>query len=332
MIKNQAGQYLSFQMLSATDGSDVNSGTTNVQLMKDGGSYTGASNAPVFKVYGVWTVALTQAETNCDHLVAAMTISGAITAMVQVYPVNPADFKSDISALATASSISALNDFDPSADTVANVTTVGSVTNAITTDAASRTASQANVSALATASSIAALNDFDPSADTVALVDTTTNLTNGGGGGDATAANQATISAAIAALNDFDASADTVANVTTVGSVTNAVTTDAASRTASQANVSALATASSIAALNDFDPSADTVANVTTVGSVTNAVSATVQSVATDAIDAAAIKADAITEIQNGLATASELANVPKVGTQYTHTAQSGDTIQVTIS
>lgn len=84
--------------------------------------------------------------------------------------------------------------------------------------------------------------------------------------------------------------------------------------------------------VNNILYTGSTIANVTTVGSVTNAVSANVQSVATDAIDAASIKADAVTEIQSGLATASELANVPKVGTQYTHTAQSGDTIQVTIS
>lgn len=61
-------------------------------------------------------------------------------------------------------------------------------------------------------------------------------------------------------------------------------------------------------------------------------IAAKIESVATDAIDAAAIKADAVAEIQTGLATASELANVPKLNTQYTHTAQSGDTIQVTIS
>jgi len=60
---------------------------------------------------------------------------------------------------ANGNAIAGLNDFDPSADTVANVTTVGSVTSAVTTDAASRTASQADVSALATSAQIAALND-----------------------------------------------------------------------------------------------------------------------------------------------------------------------------
>jgi hypothetical protein len=55
-------------------------------------------------------------------------------------------------------------------------------------------------------------------------------------------------------LNNFDPTSDTVANVTTVGSVTGAVgsvtaavTTDSASRTASQADVSALATSSALA-------------------------------------------------------------------------------------
>lgn len=66
--------------------------------------------------------------------------------------------KADVSALATAASIAALNDFDPTADTVANVTTVGSVTNPVATDAASRTASQADVSALATTSDLSVVD------------------------------------------------------------------------------------------------------------------------------------------------------------------------------
>ena len=58
----------------------------------------------------------------------------------------------------------------------------------------------------------------------------------------------------IAALNDFDPASDTVVNVTTVATVTNPVVTDAASRTASQADVSALALEATVAALNNFDP------------------------------------------------------------------------------
>ena len=72
--------------------------------------------------------------------------------------------------------ISALNDFDPANDTVANVTTVGSVTNAVTTDAASRTASQADVSGLATSASISALNDLSAAEIRSALGMATANL------------------------------------------------------------------------------------------------------------------------------------------------------------
>ena len=42
-----------------------------------------------------------------------------------------ADFKADVSGLATSASIAALNDFDPANDTVANVTTVGSVSGSV---------------------------------------------------------------------------------------------------------------------------------------------------------------------------------------------------------
>ena len=50
----------------------------------------------------------------------------------------------------------------------------------------------------------------------------------------------------VSGLSTFDPATDAVANVTTVGSVTGAVTTDAASRIASQADVSLLATAASV--------------------------------------------------------------------------------------
>ena len=72
-----------------------------------------------------------------------------------------------------------------------------------------------------------------------------------------------TTQSAISALNNFDPTSDTVANVTTVGSVLGsvgsvsaAVTTDSASRTASQADVSALATA---AAVSTIDSNVDAV-------------------------------------------------------------------------
>ena len=89
------------------------------------------------------------------------------------------DTAQDTQHSTTQSAISALNNFDPASDTVANVTTVasvsgavGSVTAAVTTDSASRTASQADVSALATA---AAVSTIDSNVDAI-LVDTATTL------------------------------------------------------------------------------------------------------------------------------------------------------------
>jgi len=107
-------------------------------------------------------------------------------------------FKADVSALATAASIAALNDFDPSSDTVANVTTVSAVTNAVTTDTASRDASKADVSGLATQSSVDTVDtevgliksQTDQLRFTVSNQVDANALT---GGSDATAANQTDI-------------------------------------------------------------------------------------------------------------------------------------------
>ena len=79
---------------------------------------------------------------------------------------------------------------------------------------------------------------------------------------------------AVSGVADFKAT-----GFSTFNAASDTVTTDAASRTASQANVSALATSAEIAALNDFDPAADTVANVTTVGSVSGSVGSVVAAV-----------------------------------------------------
>lgn len=106
-----------------------------------------------------------------------------------------------------------------------NASTFDASTDTVTTDAASRTASQADVSSLATSAALSGveskIDTVDANVDSI-LVDTGTD-----------------IPASIAALNDFDPA-------------TQEVTTDAASRNASKADVSSLATAASIAALNDI--------------------------------------------------------------------------------
>jgi len=238
MIKNTANQYITFGAIAVADGLPVTTGTPTVHLSKDGGSQATSTNTATHVGNGLWQLELTQSETNADHLGAAMVLANAVNAFTQVYPLTLSDFKSDATAAnqtSISNAIAALNDFDPSTDTVALVTTVGSVTNPVETDAASRTASQANVSALSTSAEISALNDFDPSSDTVANVTTTGSVTNAvetdAASRNASKADVSSLAtaASIAALNNFDPASDTVANVTTVGSVTNAVTTSNAS-------------------------------------------------------------------------------------------------------
>lgn len=200
-----------------------------------------------------------------------------------------------------SSAISALNDFDPAADTVANVTTVGSVTSAVTTSNASDVTAIKAVTdnlpdsgALTSIATASALSTVDTVVDGIKAV--TDNLPDSG------ALTSLATAASISGLNDFDPATQTV-------------TTDAASRTASQADVSSLATAASIASLNDFDPASDTVANVTTVGSVTNAVTTSnaadvtaIKSV-TDKIDTALVQDGSVYQY-----TTNALENAPSGG------------------
>lgn len=385
MIKNSTNQHISFLMLSATDGSGVNTGTTFVAICKDGGGPVTATNSPVHRSNGAWTLDLSQAETNCDHLLAVMTISGAITAMVQVYPVDPASFKADVSSLATSTEIADIkgagwsastdtlelirdrvdlgitltasqNDFDPTTDTVANVTTVGSVTNAVTTS---------------NASDVTAIKGVTDKLDTTWQVNgavykfTTDALSNGPTGGSAPSAADiysefTTGTNADAFKSDVTALA-TTAQLNALNNISaNDVYLEFVSGTnadAFKANVSALSTSAEIASLNDLSVSdvenaiwdADYTNHTTTntfgdkvllaqsshrlvqVDANHNVHSA-VHVMEIDSFTAAAIATDAVTELQSGLATAVELATVPKINTAYTHTNQAGDTMTVTIS
>ena len=200
-----------------------------------------------------------------------------------------------------SSAISALNDFDPAADTVANVTAVGSVTSAVTTSNASDVTAIKAVTdnlpdsgALTSIATASALSTVDTVVDGIKAV--TDNLPDSG------SLTSLATAASISGLNDFDPATQTV-------------TTDAASRTASQADVSSLATAASISSLNDFDPASDVVANVTTVGSVTNAVTTSnaadvtaIKSV-TDKIDTALVQDGSVYQY-----TTNALENAPSGG------------------
>ena len=133
-------------------------------------------------------------------------------------------------------------------------------------------------------------------------------------------------------------------SASTFDAASDTVVTDAASRTASQADVSGLATAASIAALDDI--TVQQVWDALTSGSyasgsfgerllvgqttdravgvsASNQVSADVYALQSNVITAAAIATDAVTELQTGLVT---------VGTGFTYTNGAGDYHVVTIS
>ena len=133
-------------------------------------------------------------------------------------------------------------------------------------------------------------------------------------------------------------------NASTFDAASDEVTTDAASRTASQADVSLLATSASVSALNNI--TVQQVWDALTSGSyasgsfgerllvgqttdrsvavsASNQVSADVYALQNNVITAAAVSADAVTELQTGLVT---------VGTGFTYTNGAGDYHVVTIS
>lgn len=112
---------------------------------------------------------------NLDAAISSRSTFDASSNQVTTDAASRTASQADVSALATASSIAALNDFNPASQAVQNVVTVGTVSNAVTTDSASRTASQADVSSLATASEVASI---DALVDEIKAV--TDNLPNSG--------------------------------------------------------------------------------------------------------------------------------------------------------
>jgi hypothetical protein len=366
MIKNTANQYITFGAIAVADGLPVTTGTPTVYLSKDGGAQATSSNTATHVGNGLWQLALTQSETNADHLGAVLVLANAVNAFSQVYPLTLSDFKSDATAAnqtSISNAIAGLNDFDPAADAVANVTTVQTcVSNSDMrgTDGANTVAPDNT--------GIAAIEAVTDKLDTALVVDgsvyqyTANALENAptGGGGDATLAKQNQIISDIAALNDFDPSSDTVANVTLVGTCTtnsdmrgtdnaNTIAPDNAgitsNGTAIASNGNGIASnGNAIAALNDITASdvfnqlvsgsyaSGSFGERLLVGSNTNRecqitgsnhIAADVHEIQTDVIDADSIAASAVTELQTDLI---------KVGATHTHTNQAGDTMQVTIT
>lgn len=88
MKKNVSGQKVGIQLVSATDGSAVTSGTTTVYVTLDAGTQaTGSvgSGAATHEGHGYWTYAPSQAETNGDLVAFTFENTSAVNATVQIY-------------------------------------------------------------------------------------------------------------------------------------------------------------------------------------------------------------------------------------------------------
>ena len=112
--KNTAVTGFPFHLISATDGSDITSGTVTVYYTLDGGAQTSLGTGAVHEGNGEWSITLTAASLNGDVVGITCTHTSAITAHFTI--------KTDTKI------VSELNDFDPAADDVATVT---AITNAV---------------------------------------------------------------------------------------------------------------------------------------------------------------------------------------------------------
>ncbi len=158
-LKNTASQKFNVLAINAATSLPVTGDAANItaKISLDSGAFSAvtdtnpteldATNAP-----GVYVFDLSQAETNGDVLTVVPSSSTANVQMdmLNIYTVDPATYKADVSGLATAISlgivdgkctsiltdtgttipaqITALNNFDPASDTVANVTLVATTT------------------------------------------------------------------------------------------------------------------------------------------------------------------------------------------------------------
>jgi len=138
MRKNVAGQIIAFGMNSATDGSATTSGTPTVYYTIDGGTQGTGGGTSTHEGNGQWSYAPAQAETNGDHVVFTMAISGSISATVNVYPVAYDPSQADLGLEnVSAADVNAQCDTaisDAALATAANLATVDSNVDAILVD------------------------------------------------------------------------------------------------------------------------------------------------------------------------------------------------------
>ena len=146
--KNTAVTGLSFGLLSATDGSDITTGTVNAYVTLDGGTQGSITDTPVHKGNGQWSVDLTAAEMNGDTVGLVFTHTSAATVHMTI--------KTALMLTNELNDIAATDIVSGGAIT----TSSGSVSSVTTVDTTTTNTDMVDVSGLATAASISALNDI----------------------------------------------------------------------------------------------------------------------------------------------------------------------------
>lgn len=124
MKKDVAGQHISAQLTSATDGSDITSGAS-VQVSGDGGAAAAGTGTLTHIANGSWDYAPVVGETNYDHIAFIFTATGAVSVTVQVFTDFPQSGDT-YGALPTNISLLAI---DSSGDVTFNNTSIATATN-----------------------------------------------------------------------------------------------------------------------------------------------------------------------------------------------------------
>jgi hypothetical protein len=89
MFRNVAGQIITAQLVSKTDGSDVTTGTTTVYGTKDGGTQASLGTA-THEGNGCWSFAPAQGDTDAGHVAFTFVNTNAVSVTVQVYTADKA--------------------------------------------------------------------------------------------------------------------------------------------------------------------------------------------------------------------------------------------------
>lgn len=87
MFRNQSGQVIGVQMVTAADGTPF-TGTVSVFVTEDGGTQTAGAGTITHKGNGYHSYAPTAGETDASHIAFTFTGTGAVPATVQVEPID----------------------------------------------------------------------------------------------------------------------------------------------------------------------------------------------------------------------------------------------------